>query len=122
MPSAFRAPRTLSNWFELDYYRRRTLFRGWWGGLLIVTAAVSLLGLGVMWQVKGNTVFQAGPLSPPHAMFNHDCKLCHQDHGATLARMAYLIIGLAAIWQLMPGFQSFTVGEVDAEGHIHHHS
>ena len=42
--------------------------------------------------------------------------------GATLARMAYLIIGLAAIWQLMPGFQSFTVGEVDAEGHIHHHS
>ena len=42
--------------------------------------------------------------------------------GATLARMAYLIIGLAAIWQLMPGFQSFTAGEVDAEGHIHHHS
>ncbi|SDA89097.1 DUF378 domain-containing protein [Mesorhizobium qingshengii] len=40
--------------------------------------------------------------------------------GATLARMAYLIIGLAAIWQLMPGFQSLTVGEVDAEGHVHH--
>ncbi len=41
--------------------------------------------------------------------------------GATLARLAYVIIGLAAIWQLMPGFQSFTVGEVDAEKHIHHH-
>lgn len=40
--------------------------------------------------------------------------------GATLARMAYLIIGLAAIWQLMPGFQSLTIGEVDAEGHVHH--
>jgi uncharacterized membrane protein YuzA (DUF378 family) len=41
--------------------------------------------------------------------------------GAMLARLAYLIVGLAAIWQLMPGFQSFTVGEVDAERHIHHH-
>ncbi|MFB9981203.1 DUF378 domain-containing protein [Mesorhizobium kowhaii] len=41
--------------------------------------------------------------------------------GAMLARLAYLIIGLAAVWQLMPGFQSFTVGEVDAERHIHHH-
>ncbi|UDL89464.1 DUF378 domain-containing protein [Mesorhizobium sp. PAMC28654] len=42
--------------------------------------------------------------------------------GATLARLAYVVIGLAAIWQLMPGFQSLTVGEVDAEKHIHHHS
>lgn len=42
--------------------------------------------------------------------------------GAALARLAYVIIGLAAIWQLMPGFQSLTVGEVDAEKHIHHHS
>jgi len=41
--------------------------------------------------------------------------------GAMLARLAYLIIGLAAIWQLMPGFQSFTIGEVDAEGHLPHH-
>ncbi|WP_245318179.1 MULTISPECIES: DUF378 domain-containing protein [unclassified Mesorhizobium] len=41
--------------------------------------------------------------------------------GAMLARLAYLIIGLAAIWQLMPGFQSFTVGEVDAERHLPHH-
>ncbi|MFD1983902.1 DUF378 domain-containing protein [Mesorhizobium newzealandense] len=41
--------------------------------------------------------------------------------GAMLARLAYLVIGLAAIWQLMPGFQSLTVGEVDAERHIHHH-
>jgi len=42
--------------------------------------------------------------------------------GAMLARLAYVIVGLAAIWQLMPGFQSFTVGEVDAERHLHHHS
>ncbi|MBB6412267.1 DUF378 domain-containing protein [Mesorhizobium sangaii] len=41
--------------------------------------------------------------------------------GALLARLAYLIIGLAAIWQLMPGFQSLTLGEVDAERHLHHH-
>ncbi|TGQ64211.1 DUF378 domain-containing protein [Mesorhizobium sp. M00.F.Ca.ET.186.01.1.1] len=42
--------------------------------------------------------------------------------GAMLARLAYVVIGLAAVWQLMPGFQSFTLGEVDAERHIHHHS
>ncbi|WP_250888595.1 DUF378 domain-containing protein [Mesorhizobium sp. dw_380] len=42
--------------------------------------------------------------------------------GATPARLAYVIIGLAAIWQLMPGFQSLTVGEVDAERHLRHHS
>lgn len=37
-----------------------------------------------------------------------------------LARIAYIIIGLSAVWQLMPGFQSFTVGEVDAERHMRH--
>ena len=40
--------------------------------------------------------------------------------GGALARLAYVIVGLAAVWQLMPGFQSFTVGEVDAERHMHH--
>jgi uncharacterized membrane protein YuzA (DUF378 family) len=37
-----------------------------------------------------------------------------------VARVAYVVVGLAAIWQFMPGFQSFTMGEVDAERHMHH--
>jgi uncharacterized membrane protein YuzA (DUF378 family) len=40
--------------------------------------------------------------------------------GSAVARVAYVIVGLAAVWQLMPGFQSLTMGEVDAERHMHH--
>jgi uncharacterized membrane protein YuzA (DUF378 family) len=37
-----------------------------------------------------------------------------------VARVAYVIVGLSAIWQLMPFVQSFTEGEVMAERHVHH--
>src|SRR5262245_22251862 len=87
MPSAFRSPRNLSSWLELDYFRRRSFFRGWWGGLLVAAAIASLFGLGVMLATTGNRTFQAGPLSPSHALFNNRCELCHQDAGATLTRM-----------------------------------
>ncbi|MBN9244539.1 MAG: DUF378 domain-containing protein [Mesorhizobium sp.] len=40
--------------------------------------------------------------------------------GAAMTRVAYVIIGLSAIWQLMPFVQSFTEGEVSAERHAHH--
>ena len=40
--------------------------------------------------------------------------------GSAAARVAYVIIGLSAIWQLMPFVQSFTEGEVSAERHVHH--
>jgi uncharacterized membrane protein YuzA (DUF378 family) len=40
--------------------------------------------------------------------------------GDAAARIAYVIIGLSAIWQLMPMVQSFTEGEVSAERHAHH--
>jgi uncharacterized membrane protein YuzA (DUF378 family) len=37
-----------------------------------------------------------------------------------VSRVAYVIIGLSAIWQLMPFVQSFTESEVMAERHVHH--
>jgi len=38
-----------------------------------------------------------------------------------VSRIIYTVIGAAAVWQLMPLFKSFTVGEVAAErGHTHH--
>ncbi|OQM76680.1 DUF378 domain-containing protein [Manganibacter manganicus] len=40
--------------------------------------------------------------------------------GDAVARIAYVIIGLSAIWQLMPFVQSFTETEVSAERHAHH--
>jgi predicted CXXCH cytochrome family protein len=87
MPSEFRTPRTLAGWFQLDYFNRRTFFRGWWGGLPLLVGAASLLGLGLMLWAGGRRTFQAGPLSAPHALFNDRCELCHDGHFKTLSRM-----------------------------------
>jgi hypothetical protein len=85
MPSVFRSPKTLSQWLELDYFQRRRLpgWRWWLLGAFVV--GLACLG-GLVWA-NGYRTFQAGPLSPPHALFNQDCSVCHQDNGATLARL-----------------------------------
>lgn len=41
--------------------------------------------------------------------------------GAPLARLVSVIIGLSAVWQLMPFVQAFSEGEVSAERHLRHH-
>ena len=41
--------------------------------------------------------------------------------GGAAARLAYVIVGLSAVWQLMPFVQAFSEGEVSAERHIRHH-
>ncbi|MFO0845403.1 MAG: cytochrome c3 family protein [Gemmataceae bacterium] len=87
MPSGFRTPRSLAAWFDLDYFRRRTLFRGWWGGLPLLAGAASLALLGLMVWAGGQRAFQAGPLSPPHALFNDRCELCHDSRFGTLSRL-----------------------------------
>ncbi|TGQ33916.1 MULTISPECIES: DUF378 domain-containing protein [unclassified Mesorhizobium] len=40
--------------------------------------------------------------------------------GTIAARVAYVIVGLSALWQLMPMVSSFTEGEIAAERHIRH--
>ena len=87
MPSTFRSPRSLAAWLELDYFRRRGLFRGWWGGSLVVALLASVVGFGVMLRAAGRQTFQAGPLSAPHALFQDRCELCHVDNGATFSRL-----------------------------------
>lgn len=87
MPSAFRTPRSLVAWFELDYFRRRTLFRGWWGGLPLLVGVASVLGLGLIVWTGGRRTFQAGPLAAPHSMFNDRCELCHDNRFGTLSRL-----------------------------------
>ena len=87
MPSTFRSPRSLGSWLELDYFRRRTLFRGWWGGSLLVALVAALAAFGVMLQASGRATFQAGPLSTPHAMFQDRCEVCHTDFGKTFTRL-----------------------------------
>jgi predicted CXXCH cytochrome family protein len=87
MPSGFRTPRTLASWFELDYFRRRALFRRLWGGLPVLAGLAAVFALGAMYWAAGHRAFQAGPLSTPHAMFNDRCDVCHDRQGATLSRM-----------------------------------
>jgi predicted CXXCH cytochrome family protein len=86
MSSEIRPRHELANWMELDYFRRRTLFRRWRLWLLgaLVAGVLVAAGLPLVW---GRRTFQAGPLSPPHALFNQDCGLCHQDSFRPLARL-----------------------------------
>lgn len=87
MPSALRSPKTLSRWFELDYHKRRRLFRGLWWGTAVAGAALAVVTLLAMTGAIGHRSFQAGPVAPPHAMFNHDCRACHDGGFRTLARL-----------------------------------
>jgi hypothetical protein len=87
MSSAFRDPKNLSEWIELDYFRR-SRFLGWlrrratW-----VTLGVSVLLVGgtllLPWTSK---LYQAGPVSTAHAMFNDNCAVCHTESLQTLRR------------------------------------
>ena len=40
-----------------------------------------------------------------------------QDSG--LSRLVYGLVGLSALWQLMPFFKALRIGEVDAEANHH---
>ncbi|MDY6923191.1 MAG: DUF378 domain-containing protein [Pseudomonadota bacterium] len=35
--------------------------------------------------------------------------------GSALSRLVYILVGLSALWQIMPLTKAFSVGEVDAE-------
>ncbi|MFN3931406.1 MAG: DUF378 domain-containing protein [Brevundimonas sp.] len=35
--------------------------------------------------------------------------------GSALSRVVYVLVGLSALWQIMPLMKAFSVGEVDAE-------
>jgi uncharacterized membrane protein YuzA (DUF378 family) len=72
----------------------------------LVTLALIIIG-GLNWLAMGVSGFDV-----IGAIFG--------GSGTAVARLAYVVVGLAAIWQLMPGFQSLTMGEVDAERHMHH--
>jgi hypothetical protein len=98
MSSPLRSPRALTEWLELDYFRRpRRLRRArrWaaWGVLL---AALALAALLMAWGRPA--IYQAGPVSQAHTMFNHDCGLCHTRPFQTPKRL----------WPTRAGFHSVT--------------
>lgn len=86
MPSPLRDTRSLSDWLELDYYRRpRRLGRAvrWIGGAVLV---LSVAAVALTFFPGRPAVYQAAPLSPAHAMFNNQCNLCHTEGFETARR------------------------------------
>jgi hypothetical protein len=88
MPSAFRDKKTLSDWIQLDYFRRPRSLRAWrahlgWGTLTAVAAGVAVIAF----LPRGKGAFQAGPVSSAHAMFNNDCGQCHTEAFQTAKRL-----------------------------------
>jgi hypothetical protein len=87
MPSPLRNPKTLAQWFELDYFRRRRLFRGLWRPVVWGTLLVACLGVGWTLLPGKQSIYQAGPLTTAHAMFNQDCSVCHTEAFPVLKRL-----------------------------------
>src|SRR5437867_2708599 len=82
-----RNPKELSTWMELDYFRRRRLFRGPWGWLPPLTLLVALAGWACTFLPGMRVGYEAAPVSTAHAMFNHDCGRCHTETFRPLARL-----------------------------------
>jgi hypothetical protein len=77
MASTLHDPKKLTDWLQLDYFRRpRPLARSlrWLVGL-----AVLLSGAAVAWSVwpTNHAWHQAGPVSTAHTFIGSDCARCH---------------------------------------------
>src|SRR5438132_350629 len=88
MPSPFRSPKTLPEWIELDYFGRpRRLRRAKvWVSLAVLFSGVLAVG-ALAFFPRQKMLYQAGPLSTAHAMFNQDCGLCHTQAFQTATRL-----------------------------------
>ncbi|HYC75571.1 DUF378 domain-containing protein [Brevundimonas sp.] len=47
--------------------------------------------------------------------FEFDLVAAIFGEGSALSRLVYVLVGLSALWQIMPLMKAFRVGEVDAE-------
>jgi hypothetical protein len=80
MPSAFRDPKTLPNWIELDYYRRPRPLRRWRWWLTLGTLVVVAVAVGAHYLTpRARRDYEAGPVSAAHALFANDCGRCHTE-------------------------------------------
>jgi hypothetical protein len=88
MPSAFRDPKTLPEWIELDGHARRPSgLRRWRTRLtwLAFLGCAAGLGLAAVFP-RSSRLYQAQPVSPAHALFNDNCGQCHTEAFQTARR------------------------------------
>lgn len=88
MPSAFRNQKNLSEWVELDYFRRQRRLKRWrrlltWGTLVVCITGVAIAAV----LPRAPRLVQAGRLSSAHSMFNDDCGRCHQENFQTTKKL-----------------------------------
>jgi hypothetical protein len=79
MPSPLRDPKSLSEWVELDYFRRPRRLRRRRRLLIWLSVVAGIAALVLLLRPSSHSIHQAGPLSAAHAMFSNDCKQCHKD-------------------------------------------
>jgi len=81
------ATETHRDWLEPDYFRRSRWLRRL--RRLLAGAAVvgALCAVALTLWPGPRTAYQAGPLSPAHAMFNDQCHLCHTESFKTAQRL-----------------------------------
>jgi hypothetical protein len=97
MPAEPRSPKTLSDWMELDYYRRPRSFRRLWFWSVCGALGVAVLFLAPTLLPSWRTVYEAGPVSTVHAMFNNDCAQCHDHPFETLNRLGRFDASIRAV-------------------------
>jgi hypothetical protein len=74
---SWRDPRPLSERFDLRYVRARSWPDVWTVRLSLLASAIA--GLMMLVASMGNSdPFSPGPVTGFHAMFEHDCRSCHQ--------------------------------------------
>jgi hypothetical protein len=86
MSAPLRDPKELTEWLELDYFRRPRGLRRWtrrlgWAALGLTAAFVAF----TLWP-RQHTIYEAGPVSAGHALFNDRCEVCHAAPFQTAAR------------------------------------
>jgi hypothetical protein len=87
MSSPLRDPKQLTEWLELDYFNRPSPFRRL---RRVITRATFFVALAAVtcWTFLPHqqAVYQAGPVSTAHTLFNNDCGRCHAGSFETLHR------------------------------------
>jgi hypothetical protein len=87
MSAPLRDPKELTEWLELDYADRPRGLRRWTRRLVWAALGLAVLfALYALWP-RHHTVFEAGPVSAAHAMFNNNCAACHDESFQTAARL-----------------------------------
>lgn len=88
MPSAFRNPKNLPEWLQLDFFRFRRPLGRWKSGLGWGMLVVCLAGSAAAYFVpRSPRLLQAGPVSAAHGFINDDCAQCHTQPMQTGKRL-----------------------------------